>query len=111
MGLGKAWLFLQAGLVGEEQEGGEDNERRKQDERFFEVKFDFKAVAKEQDSRVARKFTSRQATEAKARLPQVHGDLTLSRSGHQVQASSSGDEKVAKDELKHPRLHLISRIK
>ena len=76
----------------------------------FEVKFDFKAVAKEQSSRVARRFTSRKATEAKARLPQVHEDLTFSRSGHQVQASSSGGEKFSKDKLKYLRLHLPSRI-
>jgi hypothetical protein len=56
--------------------------------------------------KVGIKFDSK----SKAGLPRGHEDFTLSRSGHQVQASSSGDEKVSKDKLKHPRLHLISRI-
>ena len=89
---------------------GKDNKGRGRDERLKGGQVRFQGGSQEQGSQIARRFTSKQATEAKARLPQVHEDLILSRSSYQVQASSSGDEKVSKDKLKHPRLHPISRI-
>ena len=89
---------------------GKDNEGGKRDERLKGGQIWFQGGDQEQGSQVAKQFTSRQAIKAKARLPQVHEDLILSKSGHQVQASSSGDEKVSKDKLKRPKLQLISRI-
>ena len=90
---------------------GKYNEGRRRDKRLMEVKFNFKVVAKSKALKLQRGSHPSKAIEAKARLSQVHEDLILLGSGHQVQASSNSDEKVSKDKLKHPRLHPISRIK
>ena len=62
MRLGKAWLFVQASLVGFEWEGwkirkvkeDKDNEGRGRDERLKEVKFNFKVVAKSKTLKLRR---------------------------------------------------------
>ena len=61
---------------------GKDNEGGKREERLKGGQVRFQGGSQEQGSQIARRFTSWQATKAKARLPQVHLDLTLLGSGH-----------------------------
>ena len=51
---------------------GKDNEGGKRDKRLKGGQVQFQGGSQEQGSQIVRRFTSKQATEAKARLPQVY---------------------------------------